>query len=198
MGISLHYLKKKSEKSLASYAETKKDERCGVMERTITLDGVEYKLVPVDETKESNRRTGYERVGLGERYFYTNMGGDLASTENNELKLDELAIDSGNAVIDKQLGEDRARRTRLLWQLERFSAENRETPIDWDNINQHKYYISYDYTEKNLLVGCLYSEKDTFQIYFDSEELSEKAIKEFHDELIWFFTEYQDTAEFRD
>jgi hypothetical protein len=35
-------------------------------------------------------------------------------------------------------------------------------------------------------------------VCFDTHELAEAAIEKYRDELMWYFTQYQDTAEFRE
>ena len=35
--------------------------------------------------------------------------------------------------------------------------------------------------------------KESFEIYFDSQETAGRVIEEFKDELTWYFTEYKDS-----
>ena len=78
-------------------------------------------------------------------------------------------------------------------QLRRFVVEHREKQIDWAE-HCAKYEICYDNFTGNL--QCLTTYNYTqylFCPYFDSEDTAELAIETFHDELIWYFTEYKDS-----
>lgn len=78
-------------------------------------------------------------------------------------------------------------------QLRRFSVENRKSKPDWTNEIDYKYCIAYDHSESIIKVGYGFVSESFSTIYFDSKELAEQAIKEFKDELIWYFTEYKDS-----
>lgn len=169
------------------------------MENIVVIDGKEYEMIlkPVGKTEDNKEcRTGYEEPATFDTYFYT--GTDSCSeSECYDSEIDSATYDCGNAVTDEQLGKDRARRNRLLWQLERFSALGRKRPLIWCDEVRPNYYISHNPKSNFFSVGKSVYAREIFQVYFDSKELAEKAIDKFHDELIWFFTEYQDTAEFR-
>nr|UWG92229.1 MAG: hypothetical protein [Bacteriophage sp.] len=47
----------------------------------------------------------------------------------------------------------------------------------------------YDYEEKKIEYDYVYTVRDFSQIYFSSEEIAKKAIEEFKEELIKYFTE---------
>ena len=75
---------------------------------------------------------------------------------------------------------------------EEFAVENRKVDIDWTNENQYKYYLYYDYLEEEFFISAN-SWRGFGQIYFDTEEIAQQAIKIFKDELLWYFTEYRDS-----
>ena len=78
-------------------------------------------------------------------------------------------------------------------QLRRFAVEHRECGVNFNNTNTEKYYIYYDYGNDELGVSLVFRSKNFGAIWFDSEETAQAAIDEFHDELIWYFTEYKDS-----
>lgn len=59
-------------------------------------------------------------------------------------------------------------------------------------IKRKKYNLYYSYVSQEIHIGfgtdCRYLE-----LYFNSYETAERAIEEFKDELIWYFTEYKDS-----
>ena len=56
-----------------------------------------------------------------------------------------------------------------------------------------QYYMYYDYDDSELGVSFVFRTRNFGAIYFDSKETANAAIDEFHDELIWYFTEYKDS-----
>ena len=78
-------------------------------------------------------------------------------------------------------------------QLRRFSVEHRECGVDFNSTNIIKHYIYYDYESNTICIGSTFYSKYFGVICFDSEETAQAAIDEFHDELIWYFTEYKDS-----
>ena len=68
-----------------------------------------------------------------------------------------------------------------------------ELGIDFNDMNTNKFCIYYDYRNNELEPDFLFSEKAFGAIYFDSKETANTAIDEFHDELVWYFTEYKDS-----
>lgn len=172
------------------------------MDRTITLDGVEYKLVPVGESnqaKQSNRRTGYERAKLHDVYHYITSTGIVDTLRDGGNGKDTNArYDSGNYYTDMSLSEDIAREENLKKRMRRFSAEHRKRPLVWGDSGKPNYFIYYDFFKNDLEITHVYATKRSFEVYFDSEETAKAVIEEFYDELIWLHTRFHDTAEFRD
>ena len=162
----------------------------------VTVDGVELKvkiseeeLAKLTKVKEP-KKTGYERVDKGKRYFIaTGVGSVEAFTEDN-YNLDDTHFKNANYYSDRVLAGDIARADKLMRQLRRFAAENCEE-VEWDCINSH-YHIYYNYRAKML---CAYDAcfcRDLGSIFFDNMKTAQKAIDTFKDELLWYFTEYRD------
>lgn len=78
-------------------------------------------------------------------------------------------------------------------QLRRFAIEHRKYDLDWSNLVCQKFSIYYDYTKQRLEIACNHRDRHLFNIYFDSDVVANAAIETFHDELIWYFTEYKDS-----
>lgn len=74
--------------------------------------------------------------------------------------------------------------------MKRFADEHNERKFDFDNEKTRKFFISYDLGKEKLVFLPSVGIKSAFQIYFDSAETAQKAIYEFHDELMWYFAEY--------
>ena len=169
----------------------------------ITIDGKTYNLIPCEEDTEDTKdiatkpkKTGYERADFNVVYFtddaFPKKPSEYAERSND---YDDTAFENANYYTDKKLAEDNIRADRLLRCLRRFSAVNRKNKIDWENSNRTKFSIAFDYNDEELWVTKKHITRCFGEIHFDTEELARKAIEKFHDELMWYFTEYKDIAE---
>ena len=163
--------------------------------KEIVIDGKVYDLVPREETTPKPKKTGYERADPDVVYFtddaFPKKPSEYAERSND---YDDTAFENANYYTDKKLAEDNIRADRLLRCLRRFSAVNRKNKIDWENSNQTKFNIAFDYDNEELWAAGRSTIRDFGGIYFDTEKLARKAIDKFRDDLMWYFTEYKDSA----
>lgn len=155
----------------------------------IEISEEEYKKLHSSEEK----KTGYERVTESDIYFYTYPSGCVETTCETCYGIDDECYESANYYSDKTVAENNARADKLMRQLRRFSVEHRECGVNLNDINTKKFYICYDYENNELEATFTFVERVFGIIYFDSEKAINAAIDEFHDELIWYFTEYKDS-----
>lgn len=169
----------------------------------ITIDGKTYNLIPCEEDTEDTKdiatkpkKTGYERAERGGKYFL-----EWHCREKTDSDVDEygtygnMAFKNALYYTDEKLANDNIRADRLLRRLRRFSAVNRKNKIDWENSNRTKFSVAFDYNDEKLRTAGGLIFRHFGGIYFDTKELAEKAIEEFRDDLMWYFTEYKDIAE---
>ena len=155
----------------------------------IEISEEEYKKLQSEEEK----KTGYERVPEYDGFYYESSEATVEDGLEEHTKLDDEYYDIANYYSDKTVAENNARADKLMRQLRRFSVEHREHGVNLNDINTKKFCIYYDYRNNKLEPDFLFSEKAFGVIYFDSEETANAAIDEFHDELVWYFTEYEDS-----
>lgn len=155
----------------------------------IEISEEEYKKLQPSEEKE----TGYERVTESDIYFYANTKGYAETACEDCYDVDNEYYESANYYSDKTVAENNARADKLMRQLRRFAVEHREHGINFNNANTGKYYVWYNYGSAELGVSSVFWSKVFGVIYFDSKETADAAIDEFHDELVWYFTEYKDS-----
>ena len=155
----------------------------------VEISEEEYKKLQSSEEK----KTGYERVPELDIYFYANSGGYVETACEDYYDVDNEYYESANYYSDKTVAENNARADKLMRQIRRFAVQHRECEVDFNDTNTEKYYIYYDYGNDELGVSLVFRSKNFGAIWFDSEETAQAAINEFHDELIWYFTEYKDS-----
>ena len=155
----------------------------------VEISEEEYKKLQSSEEK----KTGYERVPELDIYFYANSGGYVETACEDYYDVDNEYYESANYYSDKTVAENNARADKLMRQLRRFSVEHRECGVDFNSTKTEKHYIYYDCIHNELETVFTFYAKTFGTILFDSEETAQAAIDEFHDELIWYFTEYKDS-----
>ena len=138
------------------------------------------------------KKTGYERVEEASRYYYVDANGFVEGPVEDCDTFDDEAYNTANYYSDETVAKNNARADKLMRQLRRFAVEHREQEINWNSEVQNKFSILYDYSDNEIAV-----ERDIYGryhgiVYFDSIETARLAIETFHDELIWYFTEYKD------
>ncbi len=168
------------------------------MKVTLTHNGksVELDLTAEQMTalglKEEKKKTGYERSLA---HYYVNSFGSVVQS----CAIDNLDYDAANHYSDEDLALANARADRLMRQLRRFAAENGGIPSveDWDNHDKDKFFIGLDYPYSSnklhayVVCNAAYVSRHFGNIYFNDKEACNKAVEKFHDELIWYFTEYE-------
>ena len=165
------------------------------MKATLIIEGKEIEIEISEEEykKLQPPKTGYERVPESDIYFYANSKGYVGTACEDCYDIDDEYYKSANYYSDKTVAENNARADKLMRQLRRFSVEHRERGVNLNDTNTKKYYICYDYENNELEATFTFVGRVFGIIYFDSEEAVNTAINEFHDELIWYFTEYKDS-----
>ena len=165
------------------------------MKAKLIIEGKEIEIEISEEEykKLQPSETGYERVSKSDIYFYANSRGYVEIDDDNYYNADDECYESANYYSDKTIAENNARADKLMRQLRRFSVEHRECGVNFNDTNTEKYYVYYDYKNDELGISFVRRTRNFGAIHFDSEETANAAIDEFHDELIWYFTEYKDS-----
>ena len=131
-----------------------------------------------------------DRADKGSNYYYFNS--NLLFIENTVeegIFFDECCYDNGNYFLTKKECADSARVVSLWLRMKRFADEYNNKKSFRKNFNN--YYIYYDHSICTIGTSASLYYQDALQIYFDSKETAQKAINTFHDELMWYFTEYE-------
>ena len=150
----------------------------------------------LDAEEKEKKKTGYERVEKGEFYYAISSlkeaiefsdGGFLESNTEKRFK-------TASYFNDEKLAKNIARAEQLKYKLRRYAASNGGIPSPkyWQSLESKKNYISYDCVNNKLSIYDRQILKEFGQIYFKNKEACEKAIEIFKDELIWYFTEFEE------
>ena len=129
--------------------------------------------------------TGWERVEDGERYRTIDECSVWEYREDNDGS-DVRLYNIANYFSTKEKAEEINFKQTLFRKLQRFSDENGGNEIDWNDDCTEKFYIECQ--DGELFVDWMTGTKYFGLVYFISEEVAEKAIELFYDELIKYFT----------
>lgn len=170
-----------------------------LVDAKLMINGKELKTqIEIDEgVLESIQSKEKVDRGYGEKmayspYSYVDNVGSVKTDPDMGWEIDYLRFATANYYSSKEVARNNARADKLMRQLRRFAVENRKEKIDWNDGKKHKYNICYSYPTQEIFVDFK-SNCRNFEIYFDSCGVAERAIEEFKDELIWYFTEYKDS-----
>lgn len=75
-------------------------------------------------------------------------------------------------------------------QLKKFADEHNDV-IDWTNIEQEKYYLSYSYSDYKVIIANRHWTKDSRTIYFSSEKIAKQAINTIGEDKIKEYLTYE-------
>lgn len=158
----------------------------------LVVEGKEFDIEILDpklqELIAPKKKTGYERVNCRERYYYDNlMPNQIESTNDIRITLDDDNYEIANYYSDETVAKNNARADTLMRQLRRFAVEHRSN----DKVAE-RYYIYY-LRDSNLLQLRRDTVNSFIGPWFDNQHAGAQAIETFHDELIWYFTEYRDS-----
>lgn len=147
------------------------------MENYIVINGKK-----VEFTKEQMKQLGlitnspFERV-KGEFYYMIDYDGELLVPKDVFSGINDKSFAVGNYCTNKDILQQRAWHEtldRLLW---RFSCKNGGLDIDWDNLSQTKYQITYQEDSGDFKV-CEMHYTHATGTYFISKEIAKRAITE--------------------
>ena len=165
------------------------------MKATLIIEGKEIEIEISEEEykKLQPSETGYERALPDNGFYYATSRGHIESGIDAYDYIDNEYYESANYYSSETVAENNIRADNLMRQLRRFAVEHRKYKANFNSINARRFYIICQ-CEINEIKPYHTSYAIYFgAIYFDSEETAQAAIDEFHDELIWYFTEYKDS-----
>lgn len=142
---------------------------------------------------EDKPKTGYERVDEDESYFVDDTINDGHEVLGGRTLVNNLYYINGNYYNDKSIVENNARADRLLRRLRQWQAANDKviSISDWKNDEINKYFITYNYRSSLFEIGRSSQRREPNIIYFTTKGKVTEAIKNFRNELEWYFSEYQ-------
>ena len=130
--------------------------------------------------------TGYERQPHG-TYWYNDASGTFIDNDEDD-EVDTEQYDYGNYYSLESVARANARADKLMRQMRRFAALHGgcKSPIEFG------YVITWSSlpSESFKILGASSDSFSFGSVKFASIEAATAAVKEFKEELHWYFTEY--------
>jgi hypothetical protein len=121
-------------------------------------------------------------------YFYIDMDGIVENRQFETVdRFDEIMVDTANVFYTKEKAEEINFKQTLFRKLQRFADEYNECKIDWNDFSQRKYTIYYNCITKEFLIDNKRQYHHFGQVYFSSEEICQKAIDVFKEDLLKYY-----------
>lgn len=111
-------------------------------------------------------------------YCYYNDTGHVYESCYDGDSTDKNRLEFGNCFKTKEEAEHMAEKLKVINELKNFALENNEEEINWNNNNQEKHIIVYDYELQRVKTDLwYYTQYIPFNICFTSKEIAQEAIK---------------------
>lgn len=139
------------------------------------------------EIIEEEENTDYERAEYNNQYYYVTSSGKVWKEIEKNISLDNTRHKIANYSTVKSKMEFKALRDNLLSRMQRWADIHNEEKIDWNDSEQRKYLIYYDYDDNKFYFTYVYYIRDLGQVYFTSKEIANQCLEEFKEELLEFY-----------
>ena len=149
---------------------------------SIPTDKINIEWEIIEDTK-----TIRGRVEENEVYFYVGEDGKVYEDNDMYTVTDNTRYKIANYSMVKSKMEFKALRDNLLSRMQRWADIHNEEKIDWNDSEQRKYLIYYDYDDNKFCFTYVYYVRDLGQVYFTSEEIANQCLEEFKEELLEFY-----------
>lgn len=167
------------------------------MKVQMTYNGKTVEVEVADEQFEKlfvDKKTGYEKVSATSYWHIDSDGVVLEEADYNTYSA-RCRYKFANYFSDKTVAENMARAQRLWNNIHRRAVELCK-PV---NVSQKGtlYHIVFKvgHNRNNIVHLSRFDTRSFGTVWFDTEEHCKQVIEEFHDELLWYFTEFKDRAD---
>ena len=142
-------------------------------------------LLNLDFEEIKEMKNPYERVDYKDWYYAIERAGSVTTLADNS-DYDNRMFNIANYFNNREYAEYISFKEDLMRKLDRFAWENNAKVINWDDCST-KYYIKFEIDIKKFRISRCISFRSN-DIYFTSEEIAEKALEEFKDDLMKLYT----------
>lgn len=114
---------------------------------------------------------------FNENYYFVYSDGRIEFLGFNGSN-SELRYAMGNCFKTREEAKFASDKQIFLTKFERYLRENEDEPVDWNNPNQDKYYLTYMHKTKRTAANAWSSLQGQGSIFTTSDDLLEQFIKD--------------------
>lgn len=155
--------------------------------KKINLEQAKKLLAELDVEIEEIRKSDWNRVNNGSEFSSIEVdNGKFVSEsfEEEDCKLNKNYHMNNNYCTNKNKLQRIADEFNLKLAMEKFADENNEGKFDWKDNDEKKWHLTIDTELSKLDVDYATIFKETFQVYFTTREIAEKAEEIFGKEIL--------------
>ena len=114
---------------------------------------------------------------IDEKYFCIDGDGELDWDLCDDTRYTNSRMSIGNYFQTEQQAEFMIEKLKVIHELKTFAAENNDEEINWNNDDQKKFFLYYNYIANEVSVDWVPYIKDIpFNVYFTGKSIAEKSI----------------------
>lgn len=151
---------------------------------------VELKAEAEKEEKENKSTNERWRADDSCLYWFVQNTGIPKCTDEYYRDIDNFRYDTHNYFRNEQESRKYAKVLKTERQLKKFADEHNDE-INWDNINQEKWYLYYSYKYYKTDIANYNWTKQPRVIYFSSAKIAKQAIDEIGTDEIKEYLTYE-------
>lgn len=150
------------------------------MENYLMLNGkrIELTAEQIETLVGKKEKDPFERVEIGERYFYIEWEGTVAGDYEANTDAENEMFNVGNYCTDRELMEQRALHVILNQQLWRYSMQHGGRGISHENDAWHYMVVQSVYSTEWSVMALIADEGIIGAVLFKDKETAEAAIEE--------------------
>ena len=154
------------------------------------ISELQSKVAKLENESKEEKKGKRWRAKINDTYFYINDAGYVDVSHENNDSFDEYRFKTRNYFKTEEEAEEYKEVMNTYYDLMDLAEElNNGEKIDWEDNQQCKYIILYDFWDNVLRRSNAYVSKKFGQIYCLDEKFKEKAIEKIGtDKLIKLFT----------
>lgn len=121
---------------------------------------------------------------MSKYYYYINDTGRIIKTVYTDNEFDKARIKLGNIFLDEETAKQMKDKLEIYVELKRYANKHNDEEMDWDNIDQRKYFMTYNHYFNKLSNGINTCLEIMGQVHFNDDKMREKAIEDIGEEKI--------------
>lgn len=167
-------------------------ERINILEEK--LNNLVKEVNELKQNSENNTEPDRKRANYGEEYYYIDEYYEICVDTEEGISIDDVRFVHQNYFVNREDAEQYLRVLNTEMKLKELAKElniDYGEKIDWEDGDQIKYRIIYDYTLDDIDYTSVYQNRDPHAIYCLDENFKNKAISEIGEKALKEYLIYE-------